>query len=263
MNFGGILPRDWTALKIYFALIDLVCFSYASSKRSGLLCIWGFLEEECKISFPIGLSIIHAFGMENWTIEKLKEKFLRCLFHWEIVEKETSSWTPFFSFLCVGLRQMCLVANDAKLLAAYKWNIWEDQYWTIIYLLNSFPMLYPNSFGHAFLCVSRSSILHMHSYKNPTVFFQFVYMFDHSCISKGPSILYFGPDLNKCVNAACTKTFAATLSFEFWKWQYKAIFVWRKKKGLSIIHVLLAIRCIALDKCGVWIIENLTTTSAW
>jgi hypothetical protein len=207
MNFGGILPRDWTALKIYFALIDLVCFSYASSKRSGLLCIWGFLEEEWKISFPIGLSIIHAFGMENWTIEKLKEKFLRCLFHWEIVEKETSSWTPFFSFLCVGLRQMCLVANDAKLLAAYKWNIWEDQYWTIIYLLNSFPMLYPNSFGHAFLCVSRSSILHMHSYKNPTVFFFNSYI----CLiipvfQKGPQSCTSDQILNKCANAACTKT---------------------------------------------------------
>lgn len=186
MNFGGILPRDWTSLKIYFALIDLVCFSYASSKRSGLLCIWGFLEEEWKISFPIGLSIIHAFGMENWTIEKLKEKFLCCLFLWEIVEKETSNWTLFFSFLCVGLRQMCLVANDAKLLAAYKWNIWEDQYWTIIYLLNSFPMLYPNSFGHAFLCVSQSSILHTHSYKNPTFFFNSYICLIIPVFQKGP-----------------------------------------------------------------------------
>jgi len=47
------------------------------------------LEEEWKISFPIGLSAIRAIGTENWTIEKLKENFLWAAIH----AIGTENWT--------------------------------------------------------------------------------------------------------------------------------------------------------------------------
>lgn len=156
----------------------------------------------------------------------------------------------------------------------------------IIYLLNSFPMHNPNSFAHAFLCVSHA-------------FLRRSYVFFNSCVW---SFLYFKGAPQSCT-FLCTyriknvKTFSIpmfllflgfqrevkkqTRSKQTWqccmhenrhmtslpphhlKMTIQGELLYWGRKGLSIVHVRLAIWCIALDNCGVWIIENLTTTSAW
>jgi hypothetical protein len=61
--------------------------THTSKGSFGLKEFW----RKSRIPFPIGLNTVHTFGMEDWTIGKLKEIFLHCLFYRMITGKETST----------------------------------------------------------------------------------------------------------------------------------------------------------------------------
>jgi hypothetical protein len=125
-----------------------------------------------------------------------------------------------------------------------------------MYMIKDVTTFYP------YICIFYSYVLYdilsLHFYFSIPEFLE-------SWVPESSHRLKNGRDLNKRGNAACKKT-DTWLSLPPHHLNFESGNTGRslyEKKGLSIIHVLLAIRCIALDKCGVWIIENLTTTSTW